>query len=306
MRVRPAYPRLPVNTFPCRGEPMQSAFVDPGLVCDLTQQAQAGASPEVVGREPVARSVLFDLMAGASGGRDRLSIPVLVGEAGAGRTATMRRVARKIAEHPSPLPRQPWRVLEALPPAVHDRDTFTRLLDRLGQNEGTVILHLADLPGTAERFYPGYEPFPAYQLLTEELERRRPRLLFTAEMRPEEEQAWRGQDNGWLEGRYVFRPLPELDGEELRSVLFRHIRYHTQESPDGLPGVPASTVEALGDLARGFVPGGQLPGTALGILREVREYAGECGNDTATRYHVAEVLSRRTGLPAWQFLEPAG
>jgi ATP-dependent Clp protease ATP-binding subunit ClpC len=266
---------------------------------DLTARALAGALAPVIGREDELTELSLVLL------RRNKNNPVLVGEAGVGKTAIVEGLARRLASDECPASLQGCRLVEIALPALvagtrYRGDFEERLLDvvREASSVPGIILFIDEIH-TVVGAGSSTGALDAANILKPSLARGEIRCIGSTTI--EEYRRWIEQDAA-LERRFekvrVEEPSPEQARRILEGVAGTLASFHSVE-------VPAEAQRAAVELTVRYVPGRRLPDKALDALDQscarVRLNAPAATSPErplqVSADDVARTVARWTGIP---------
>lgn len=244
------------------GEKKQSALAK--FTTDLTEKAAAQQLDPVVERAPVIERIIHILS------RRTKNNPVLIGEAGVGKTAVVEGLAQKIVAKEVPETLLNKKILQLdlmamLAGAAHRgefEERLKNLLDELKQSQGGVILFIDEIHNIVGAGASGENSGDAANIIKPALARGEIQAVgatTTSEYRKYIEK------DPALERRFqpveVPEPTPEQAIKMLRAVRDKYEAYHKVKIPDDV-------IDAAVHLSKRYVGGRFLPDKAIDLIDE--------------------------------------
>jgi ATP-dependent Clp protease ATP-binding subunit ClpA len=270
---------------------------------DLVEEAKRGSVPPVEGREREMRALVETLMRSEKGN------PVLVGEAGVGKTSVVYLLARKIAEKSPDIPEKlrglriyEWDHVGMVAGTIWRgmfEERLKAVVDAVISTPGAVLfcdeIHLLVGAGQAEMgAVPG-----AGQLLKPHLASGRLRVIGATT--PEEFRVI--EKDPALSRRFQPIVVEEPDEEEAFRMLSGQVRYRLQKAHQ--VGILQDAIREAIRLSVLFMPDRRLPDKAKDVL-ETACVKAALGDGFVTRELVVRVVSEMTRIPVEDMMAPEG
>ncbi|MGK2855652.1 MAG: ATP-dependent Clp protease ATP-binding subunit [Thermoanaerobaculia bacterium] len=270
---------------------------------DLTALARKGSLPIALGRDTEVREVLRALC------RQTKNAPLLIGEAGVGKTAIVEELANRIVKGDVPDALVGKRVVEitmsSLVAGTKYRGEFEDRMEKLVQEareNPDILLFVDEIHSLVGAGAAEGSPMDAGDVLKPSLARGEIRVIGATTPR---DYAQTIEKDGALARRFQTIRVEEPSPDASRAIT--QGRCASLEAHHGVKILP-DAVEAAVTLSVRYLPDRKLPDKAIDLLDEacvrlrVRSFAGKFTNEITAEL-VAEALSAKTGIPVQRLTE---